>query len=109
MGYCESRFNSCGALLNQRLIVLLADLEHSQPKIFIKRVPQQVTSPPENTTTIDSLAATLQSKELLKDWRSVTVEEQLVIFLDIVVNNNAMWQWPEAILPNPSILPIFPG
>lgn len=140
-------------------------MEHSQPKIFIKRVPRQVTSPPENTsspppkdkyhnnvnqtsltttsstspcwyvflmetttgdetyysdgrkaklvwfllkearpelfwevtalerTTIDSLAATLQSKELLKDWRSVTVEEQLVIFLDIVVNNNAMWQW----------------
>lgn len=44
------------------------------------------------SSTFDSLLATLCSKDVLKDGWSVKIEEQLLIFLDIVFDNSAMWQ-----------------
>jgi hypothetical protein len=43
-------------------------------------------------TTFDNLVEELRFNNLLKDGRSVSVEEQLLIFLDIVCHNNAMRQ-----------------
>jgi hypothetical protein len=42
--------------------------------------------------TFDKLVLELSSYGLLEDGRSVSVEEQVLIFLDIVCHNNAMRQ-----------------
>ena len=60
-------------------------LDKARPELF-----REVTAL--ERSTFDSLVATLRSMELLKDGRSVNIEEQLLIFLDIVVNNNSMRQ-----------------
>ncbi|KAI7958710.1 hypothetical protein MJO28_002501 [Puccinia striiformis f. sp. tritici] len=60
-------------------------LEEARPELF-----REVTSL--ERPTFDALVDELQGKELLADGRSVTVEEQLLMFLDGVVHNNSMRQ-----------------
>ena len=42
--------------------------------------------------TFDKLVSTVRAKGLLEDGRSVSVEEQLLMFLDVVCHHNAMRQ-----------------
>ena len=42
--------------------------------------------------TFDKLVTTFRTNGLLEDGRSVLVEEQVLIFLDVVCHNNAMQQ-----------------
>jgi hypothetical protein len=58
-------------------------LNEARPDLF-----REVTSL--ERTTFDSLVTELTSKGLLEDGRSVTCEEQVLIFLDITVHNNSM-------------------
>ena len=53
---------------------------------FFKEVTQM------EKKTFDALILEIQKYELLEDGRSVTVEEQVLIFLDVVCHNNSMRQ-----------------
>jgi hypothetical protein len=55
-------------------------------KDFFKEVTQM------EHTTFNALVSELQKHGLLEDGQSVMVEEQLLIFLDIVCHNNSMRQ-----------------
>ncbi|KNE95485.1 hypothetical protein PSTG_11197 [Puccinia striiformis f. sp. tritici PST-78] len=58
-------------------------LHEARPELF-----QEATSL--EGSTFDALVTELTSKGILKDGRSVMVEEQVLIFLDIIVHNNSM-------------------
>ncbi|PLW51481.1 hypothetical protein PCASD_00279 [Puccinia coronata f. sp. avenae] len=60
-------------------------LEEARSKLF-----REVTALEQRT--FNYLVAELIMKDLLEDGRSVTVEEQLLMFLDIVVHSNSMRQ-----------------
>ncbi|KAI7953565.1 hypothetical protein MJO28_006112 [Puccinia striiformis f. sp. tritici] len=58
-------------------------LHEARPELF-----REATSL--ERSTFDALVTELTSKGILKDGRSVMVEEQVLIFLDIIVHNNSM-------------------
>ncbi|KNF03249.1 hypothetical protein PSTG_03513 [Puccinia striiformis f. sp. tritici PST-78] len=58
-------------------------LHEARPELF-----REATSL--ERSTFDALVTELNCKGILKDGRSVMVEEQVLIFLDIIVHNNSM-------------------